>query len=392
MAISTNQLYLRYGLLLVFGLVFVISFGIEYLLFLNNNALLFSIIFLPLAIIGVVYNLFGGYVERLFIPVWLIGILSAVWILINGFQRFPDLVLPSIMFFVLGLFALLTFVLPLIYLWTTQQLEKYSQWNSENQHTGVVVVHYRHAFLDFPMIGVAMLVKGFYQIKNFRRIYGLYEKEPYKVYHYESKEDIVGLINNPQINKIWIFGHGLKHGIQTDEGALYYCEVAHSPPKEFIAQMHCNPFGGKSLADYLVSEHDDEHQIVNDGYRNYILNKRDIKRYLEKLNQMRSSSSGEKMNQTSENRTLEQLPVQSDSNDGKLMKFEDWKMAKDRIDSFDKAILNIRLAGIPIVLLIVGVGIAIADIAKSITVPYLNCSGAALAFLLALFILPLFFY
>ena len=62
---------------------------------------------------------------------------------------------------------------------------------------------------------------------------------------------------------------------------------------------------------------------------------------------------------------------------------EDWKMAKDRIDNFDKAILSIRLTGIPIVLVIIGIGVAIIDKTKEITIPILNCNGAVIPFVVA---------
>jgi hypothetical protein len=69
---------------------------------------------------------------------------------------------------------------------------------------------------------------------------------------------------------------------------------------------------------------------------------------------------------------------------------EDWKMAKDRIDSFDKSVLQIRIQGIPIVLVFIAIGFAVINITKQFQIPFINCNGAALPFIFAaLFIPPL---
>lgn len=86
--------------------------------------------------------------------------------------------------------------------------------------------------------------------------------------------------------------------------------------------------------------------------------------------------------------TSDSLPKTSktvviDKEDWWKIKLEDWKMTKDRIHIFDSTVLNIRLCGIPIVLIIMGLGFSCIDKTSAIHVPILNCNGAALPFIFA---------
>jgi len=66
-------------------------------------------------------------------------------------------------------------------------------------------------------------------------------------------------------------------------------------------------------------------------------------------------------------------------------------MSKERISFFDNAVITIRMSGIPIVLVIIGVGFAIMEKSNTITIPIINCNGAALPFIFAaLYTIPLF--
>jgi len=71
------------------------------------------------------------------------------------------------------------------------------------------------------------------------------------------------------------------------------------------------------------------------------------------------------------------------------VQLEDWKMAKERINQFDQTVVRIRTTGIPIILVIIGVGLTIADRLTGVVVPVISCNGAALPFLFAAcYILP----
>jgi hypothetical protein len=72
------------------------------------------------------------------------------------------------------------------------------------------------------------------------------------------------------------------------------------------------------------------------------------------------------------------------------IKLEDWKMTKERISNFDNTAVKIRLTGIPIILIIIGIGFSLIDKSIGIRVPIIDCSAAALPFIFAmLYIIPL---
>lgn len=72
----------------------------------------------------------------------------------------------------------------------------------------------------------------------------------YKIYHCTNPGKLKKLIEEPEITHLWIFGHGLKHGIELGEAICFYCDINKIPSKQFIGQYHCNCGGGKSLGDY----------------------------------------------------------------------------------------------------------------------------------------------
>jgi len=71
------------------------------------------------------------------------------------------------------------------------------------------------------------------------------------------------IIKNDDNKKIWIFGHGRKYRLEFGDEFLYYEEMKDYPKKIYIKQVHCNPYGGKSLVDYLCPV--PEFSFVSDG-------------------------------------------------------------------------------------------------------------------------------
>src|SRR5690606_29636089 len=72
---------------------------------------------------------------------------------------------------------------------------------------------------------------------------------------------------------------GMKSGILFGHGSvLCYDEVRNAPKKTFVGQFHCNPGGGRSLADHLSK--DGGKAFVRDGYRCTRQNRRDIRMLL----------------------------------------------------------------------------------------------------------------
>lgn len=76
------------------------------------------------------------------------------------------------------------------------------------------------------------------------------QKTKYKIYCCSEMDAIKKVIEDPYTTHVWIFGHGIKHGVEVGKEVLFYCELKDIPQKEFIGQYHCNHGGGKSFADY----------------------------------------------------------------------------------------------------------------------------------------------
>jgi len=75
---------------------------------------------------------------------------------------------------------------------------------------------------------------------------------PFAVYSKVSKEKFREIVKNKKATILYVFGHGVKHGVKiSKKEVFYYCDLRKFPKKKFIAQLHCNPLGGKSLVDYL---------------------------------------------------------------------------------------------------------------------------------------------
>ncbi len=132
-------------------------------------------------------------------------------------------------------------------------LRKNSEFGSNKNHIAIVlcnnymperILSYRE---DLPK-----LIK-FFKKKNWS----------YKIYFKADKKELRKIIDNPYATIIYILGHGQRHGVKVNPKELvYYCEFYKSPKKKFIAQLHCNHYGGKSLAEY-VSDKSIKHFVTD---------------------------------------------------------------------------------------------------------------------------------
>ncbi len=114
--------------------------------------------------------------------------------------------------------------------------------NSEQKHTAIII--YGENFKSkwyLILSGIDILVK--YLKKN---------NEPYQVYFIENQNQFKSIVNNPKTVQLYICCHGARHFANLGSENIYYCELSDAPKKDFIAQLHCNHGGGKSLADYIA--------------------------------------------------------------------------------------------------------------------------------------------
>lgn len=156
--------------------------------------------------------------------------------------------------------------------------------NEEIDHIAIITVVYSGKYffknLFVRLSGIEILTKGLDELK-----------ESYIVYRCSSPQRFQEIINKNNTKRIWIFSHGLKHGVGFGKEILYYCEVGEQyketglPPKEYIKQLHCNHYGGKSLADYLCDSK--EKSFVTDNTRNVKDNRKYIKEFIQDLKKKR---------------------------------------------------------------------------------------------------------
>jgi hypothetical protein len=145
--------------------------------------------------------------------------------------------------------------------------------NVSKDHTAIIIIEYPgHPFkkLFIYASGVDRLVKGLRELE-----------ESYVIYPCRSREEFLDVINKSETKKIWILGHGVRHGIRIGKEVIYYCECQNAPKKDCIVQLHCNHQGGKSLADYLCENKDNSY--VSNDYRRVYDNVRDIDKIINNL-------------------------------------------------------------------------------------------------------------
>jgi len=138
----------------------------------------------------------------------------------------------------------LMFLFPLLF-FRYKYVQRNKEFKGNNPHIALILANnwFPEKYLAYGL-RIDLLIK---YLKD--------NKKPYKVYDRLNAMQIKSIIKNKKVKAVLIFGHGSKHSVQTSENeTLYYCEFAKCHKKDFIAQFHCNPGGGKSLAEYISKE------------------------------------------------------------------------------------------------------------------------------------------
>ena len=160
-------------------------------------------------------------------------------------------------------------------------VEKYPEYQSENDHHAIIVASYpKQELIHYPS-GVDLLIRHF--LKN---------KEPYKIYRCFNPPRFKEVIEDGKAKNLWIFGHGSRGSIQFGKkDKLCYSEFEGlNLPKVWIAQFHCCHKMEKSLADYL---HPQE-SFISTSYRRGIQNRKDIKDILREGENIKHLDFGDK--------------------------------------------------------------------------------------------------
>ncbi len=118
-------------------------------------------------------------------------------------------------------------------------------------HTAVILEHNANRVADGGDINVLPLIKV---LKRYN--------ENFQIYLCLYEDNIVKVLTNPYVKRIWIFGHGERGGFKLTDKFFSYenfmkehgTELREIGPREYVYQCHCNPGSGKLLTDCLLNK------------------------------------------------------------------------------------------------------------------------------------------
>ena len=206
---------------------------------------------------------------------------------------------------VFGFFLLIIYPSVLFYQWIKlvlfrkRQIPKYYEYNSDSEHTAIIIPHNTARHLDFSG------TEAFYLTSQLIK----HNIEPFRVYFCTYADEVAEIISNKDILNLWIFGHGAHGRVDLTGGYLFYESFIGKdiPKKGYIHQFHCNPCDNEhdkySLVSILVDEENWDKctqtgnewlvlkvlcslpvlKIVGNylyGVRSTMRNKKDIKKYI----------------------------------------------------------------------------------------------------------------
>jgi hypothetical protein len=83
-------------------------------------------------------------------------------------------------------------------------------------------------------------------------------------YIVQSPEEFESLLQNPKVKAVIILGHGSRHSFRIKSTIYYYCEFMNKKTNiKYVAQLHCNDNGGKSLYDIIGCEGYDNGKLTH---------------------------------------------------------------------------------------------------------------------------------
>src|SRR5690606_20377858 len=134
--------------------------------------LLFYSILLFFGIIGIMAAVKGNLPDIVFIPIWALIIVYSI----SGLLSPPPLdmgIIDELSIYTMGGFGGYYTFISFLLLIGNYYFEKYPEWNSKGDHTGIILLHYCNPIKDITFAGFWTLIIG---ISN--RIPGLLKTEP----------------------------------------------------------------------------------------------------------------------------------------------------------------------------------------------------------------------
>lgn len=174
-----------------------------------------------------------------------------LWTFLTMNNPVPHFVCAIAVYFpiVLGIIYIVMESIPWMY---SIKIIPYMLPHTSEDHTAVILPHDATRALDGGDIQVLPLLKV---LKKY--------KENFQVYLCLHEEDMVGVLTNPHVKRIWIFGHGRRGGCGLTGKLFSYSDfmtektdsgwkLREIEPKEYVYQCHCNPKSTTPLTDYLL--------------------------------------------------------------------------------------------------------------------------------------------
>ncbi len=114
---------------------------------------------------------------------------------------------------------------------------------------------------------------------KFRRLLKTLKTEglPFKIIIPQNEKQFCKEMSNLKAKIIFVFGHGVRHGVRISYNMIYYCKFKRIHSKKYVVQMHCNEYGGKSLKDYCKCEGISSNDVVTSSEINSFI---DDKKYV----------------------------------------------------------------------------------------------------------------
>lgn len=154
----------------------------------------------------------------------------------------------------------ISFVLFIIYFlfeyiikYSAKKLVKYLQIDEEREHTAIILPHNETRMLDMTDNSSKILIEG---LKKYNEIF--------QIYFCITPDDFLHVLQNPNVKRLWIFGHGTRGGVCLNS-FLTYAEFMTEKIEfewktrniqlmEYVYQCHCNGEENRPLTDYLLEE------------------------------------------------------------------------------------------------------------------------------------------
>ena len=152
-------------------------------------------------------------------------------------------------------------VLGVAYIVNESNSSKYAKKIAENltlhkpeDHTAIIFPHDENKKMDGGDEPVMALIDA---LKKYN--------ENFQIYLCLYEEDMINVLTNPYVKRIWIFGHGDRGGCVLTDKYFSYADfmtektdsgwkIRDIEPKEYVYQCHCNPKSTTPLTDYLLKE------------------------------------------------------------------------------------------------------------------------------------------